>query len=94
MTRAPAAEALLRALEDDSLARLKWRVLALLRVSPLGLRARLMTKRQVLRCACHLALDAEARSSGGARRGVSGAAENPNFDIARFAALGGRSDGI
>lgn len=90
MTRA-SAEDLLRALEKDSFARLKWRVLALLRVCPLSLRARLMTKREVLRCACHLALDAGARSPARKR---SGASENPNFDMARFAALGGMSDGI
>ena len=85
------AEELLRALEGDSFARLKWRVLALLRVSPLSLRARLMTKRQVLRCACHLALDAGARPAEGEHRSAD---ENPDFDMARFAALGGLSDGI
>ena len=85
------AEELLRALEGDSFARLKWRVLALLRVSPLSLRARLMTKRQVLRCACHLALDAGARPAEGERRSAN---KNPDFDMARFAALGGLSDGI
>lgn len=90
MTR-PRAEELLRALEGDSLERLKWRVLALLGVCPLSLRARLMTKREVLRCACHLALDSGARSPDGERRG---AGKNPNFDMARFAALGGLSDGI
>ena len=85
------AEELLRALEGDSLARLKWRVLALLRICPLSLRARLMTKRQVLRCACHLALDNGAQLSDSERRGAD---ENPDFDMARFAALGGLSDGI
>lgn len=87
----PGAEELLRALEKDSFARLKWRVLGLLRVSPLSLRARLMTKSQVLRCACHLALDAGAPPSEGERRDAN---ENLNFDMARFAALGGLSDGI
>ena len=90
MTR-DSAEDLLRALEGDSFARLKWRVLALLRVSPLSLRARLMTKSQVLRCACHLALDAGAAVPEGKQRGAD---NNPNFDMARFAALGGLSDGI
>lgn len=90
MTRA-SAEDLLRALEEDSFARLKWRVLALLRASPLSLRARLMTKREVLRCACHLALDTGARPADGDRRGAN---QNPNFDMARFAALGGLSDEI
>lgn len=85
------AEELLRALEGDSLARLKWRVLALLGVRPLSLRARLMTKREVLRCACHLALDAGAHPAEGEKRGAD---QNPNFDMARFAALGGLSDGI
>lgn len=90
MTRC-GAEELLRALEGDSLARLKWRVLALLHVSPLSVRARLMTRRQALRCACHLALDAQARPAEGERRGAN---QNPNFDMARFAALGGMRDGI
>ena len=90
MTR-PRAEELLRALEGDSLERLKWRVLALLGVCPLSLRARLMTKREVLRCACHLALDAGTRAPEEERRCGS---ENPNFDMARFAALGGLSNGI
>ena len=87
----PRAEELLRALEGDSLERLKWRVLALLGVCPLSLRARLMTKREVLRCACHLALDNGARPPEGERRSAN---QNPNFDMARFAALGGLSDGI
>ena len=88
----PRAEELLRALEGDSLERLKWRVLALLGVCPLSLRARLTTKREVLRCACHLALDAGARSPETERHGAKN--ENPNFDMARYAALGGLSDGI
>lgn len=90
MTRV-SAEELLCALEKDSFARLKWRVLALLRICPLSLRARLMTKSQVLRCACHLALDAGASAPEGEQHGAN---ENPNFDMARFAALGGLSDGI
>ena len=87
----PRAEELLRALEGDSLERLKWRVLALLGVCPLSLRARLMTKREVLRCACHLALDAGSHPTEGEQRSAN---QNPNFDMARFAALGGLSDGI
>lgn len=87
----PSAEKLLHALEQDSFARLKWRVLALLRICPLSLRARLMTKAQVLRCACHLALDASAYSPETERRGAN---ENPNFDMARYAALRGLGNGI
>ena len=90
MTRT-GAEDLLRALEKDSFARLKWRVLALLGVCPLSARARLMTRSRVLRCACHLALDAGTRAPEEERRGGS---DNPNFDMARFAALGGLSSGI
>ena len=91
MTRTPAAAALLRALEEDSFARLKWRVLTLLHVSPLSARARLMTKSQVLRCACHLALDNGAQSLNREQRNAN---QNPNFDMARFAALGGKRHGI
>lgn len=90
MTR-DSAEELLRALEKDSFARLKWRVLSLLRVCPLSLRARLMTKRQVLRCACHLVLDIGAYPAEGEQLTAN---QNPNFDMARFAALGGLSNGI
>lgn len=81
----PRADTLLSALEADPMARLKWRVLGRLGVSPLSLRARLLSRRETLRLACHLALDAGA---GAGTAGETGS--NPGFDPARFRALGGR----
>ena len=75
------AEELLSSLDRDSMARLKWRVMQRLGICPVSLRALLLTKRRVVACACHLALDAGAGPGTGA--------ENADFDMARFRALGG-----
>ena len=77
------AAELLASLGNDPMARLKWRVMQRLGICPVSLRARMMTRRQVLVCACHLALDA------GGQTGAGTGAENPEFDMARFRALGG-----
>ena len=74
------AEELLARLDRDAMARLKWRVMQL-GIAPLSPRALLLTRRRVIECACHLALDAGAKPESGA--------ENPDFDMARFRALGG-----
>ena len=74
-----ASAKLMIALAEDPMARLKWRVMGLLGVNPASLRALLLTRRRVLECACHLALDAGAGKTG----------DNPNFDMARYRALSG-----
>lgn len=81
---APASAKLMAALAEDPAARLKWRVMGRLGICPASLRARLLTRRKVLECACHLALDAEK-----AKTDAPAAEENPNFDMARFRALSG-----
>lgn len=74
---------MIEAVRSDSCARLKWRVLRQLGVSPLSLRARLLTKRRVLRLACQMILDLPAENGGSIRE------SNPNFDMARFDCLAG-----
>ena len=68
-----AAEGLIAALADDPAARLKWRVMGMLGICPVSLRALLLTKRRA---------DAEKAKTPNA-----GAADNPRFDMARFRAL-------
>ena len=77
------AAEMIEAVRSDSCARLKWRVLRQLGVSPLSLRARLLTKRRTLRLACQMILDLPAESGGSIRE------SNPNFDMARFDCLAG-----
>lgn len=74
------AEGLLRTLENDHAARLKWRVARLLGICPVSLRALLLTRRRTLYAACNLVLDAVP---------AAGEGRNPNFDEARFDALRG-----
>ena len=65
---------LMEALNKNSMARLRHAVLKKVGIPPFSLRAVLISDRQILRYACHLALDAEQAeefSSGG-------------FDMKRF----------
>ena len=71
------APQLLDIVRQDSYARLKWQVLRRLGLCPASLRARLLSRRSVLRLACQMVLDAGA--AGGGERW-----QNPNFDLARF----------
>ena len=71
-----AAEGLIAALADDPAARLKWRVMGMLGICPVSLRALLLTKRRAVE------FDAEK-----AKTPDAGAADNPRFDMARFRAL-------
>ena len=77
------AAELIAAAEADSCARLKWQVLRRLGICPTSLRARLLTKRSVLRLACQLVLDGGTAARGAVRE------KNPNFDMARFQCLAG-----
>lgn len=77
------AERLLDALRGDALARLRWCAARALGLSPVSLRVRLWRKRDVLRWACLLLLEREAAGTA--------AGANPQFDMARFYALGGES---
>ena len=72
------AEQMLAAAAADSFGRLRWTVLRRLGVCPLSPRARLLTRRGVLRLACQMVLDGRDRAAEG---------ENPRFDAARFRAL-------
>ena len=72
------AEQMLAAAAADSFGRLRWTVLRRLGVCPLSPRARLLTRRGVLRLACQMVLDGRGRAAEG---------ENPHFDAARFRAL-------
>lgn len=78
-------EGLLEKLAGDSQERLKWLVCRRLGILPGSWRWRFMSARQVLRFACHLALDARERDLGGG--GEREAAEG--FDMDRFRELGG-----
>ena len=77
---------MLDALAQDSLRRLKWRVMERLHICPASLRALLLTRRRALEFACHLALDAGERENGRSKAETV----NPGFDMARFRALAQR----
>lgn len=68
------AHELLAALKDDSVARLRHAMLKEAGVSPFSLRARFISDRQLLRYACHLALDRAAGEEKG----------EGSFDMERF----------
>ena len=57
-------EKLLEALERDSMARLRHAVLREAGVPPFSLRAMLVSKKRLLRYACHLVLDGREHSGG------------------------------
>ena len=80
------AEQMLAAAAADSFGRLRWTVLRRLGVCPLSPRARLLTRRGVLRLACQMVLDGRGRAAEEAE-GVPAEGENPHFDDARFRAL-------
>ena len=71
------APQLLDIVRQDSYARLKWQVLRRLGLCPASLRARLLSRRSVLRLACQMILD-DAPSE---RREWE---TNPYFDMAGF----------
>ncbi|MCC8156635.1 MAG: hypothetical protein LUF68_06550 [Clostridiales bacterium] len=83
MSAAHISARLLTALEQDSGARLRWRVMERLGICPISLRALLLTRRAAVRCACHLALSRAAVQPDAADA-------NPAFDPARFEALRAR----
>lgn len=64
---------LLQSLEKDHMARLRHVVLTRFGISPLGLRAGLISNRKIIECACRLVLD----NSGGGE----------GFDMERFVRL-------
>lgn len=68
------SEKLLEALRGDSMGRLRHLVLREAGLSPFSLRAALITKKQILRHACQLALDGEEFQKG-------------KFDKERFEAM-------
>lgn len=82
-------ERLLEELAGDSLERLKWLVCRRLGILPGSWLWHSMTARRVLRCACHMALDARSRGgfADGGAESERGAAEG--FDWERFRELGG-----
>lgn len=63
---------LLEALEKDHMARLRHVVLTRFNICPLGLRARLISDRRIIECACQLVLDERGGEGGG------------SFDMERF----------
>jgi len=67
------AEEIIRALENDPVERLRWRVFR-----ETGLRR--LSKRRLLLCACHMLLDSGYDSA-------PGAGGNPCFDMERFIML-------
>ena len=67
---------LLKSLESDHMARLRHVVLTRLNICPLSLRARLISDRRIIACACQLALDRAGPEAGGG-----------DFDMARFLEL-------
>ena len=71
-------ERLLESLERDEFDRLRWLVCRGLGLRPGSVTERLMSRRSVLRCACHMVLD-----------GQSDISESSGFDMERFRKLGG-----
>ncbi len=65
---------LLRQLEQDALARLRWRVLRQFSVLPGSAQDRSLTDEAVLRCGLHMVLDKTAGQPP----------ENPQFEMAEF----------
>lgn len=75
------AEKLLEALRGDSAARLRHAVLKEAGVSPFSLRARFISNRQIIRCACFMALEREEEPQSG------------GFDMDRFRKMKGEAHG-
>ena len=81
-------EKLLQELDGDCMERLKWLVCRRLGIKPGSWGWRRMSARRVIRCACHLALDARG-SAGAADSGGGERASAAGFDLERFRELGG-----
>lgn len=79
------AEELIKSVEGDSMARLRWLVLKEFGVLPGSKRAGELSDRDCLLCAAQMVIDRRERQGERAEQG-----ENPGFDEGRFCKMGGR----